>query len=490
MLIIPAIFIIILVNLRRVVPTNEVHIVQRKSSSTVHGRWFKWWNVYISWPAWVPGFWVEVQKLPLSIFSLQLNGYKAYDSWKVPFIVDVTAFFVIKEPETAAQKIFNISELKTQLNEILKWVVRKTLASKDIIDIMESRVEIKDEFYQEVFSAVKDWWVDLKNVEFMDIRDPDDDSSSVIENIMNKKRSQIESESQIEVAENQKRAMIEKEAKNSEARARAAEAKSKADIVEYDSRRLSDLKRIENEKLTQNLEIEKEQTLAMQREEAKQKLYESSKVTRERELAIKELEEQKNAEINRNIEIIRAEEASKKSLIDAEAKARAIEIQAEADRKKAEFEAEAEKARIEAIWLAEAKKIDFMWSAEAKNKTEMAKALNQFTPEALNFMIKELETKLSEVVDLEKAKALAKADIKVISTWENGWNWVKNFMDLFSANGWASLWAMVENFKNTVWEEKAQEFMNKAWVPKQIVEKFTSNNKPQSIQKEKIRVED
>lgn len=482
-LIIIGVIVTILINLRRVVPTNEVHIVQRKKTSEVYGRWFKWGNIYISWPSWVPLFWVEVQRLPLSIFTLQLNGYKAYDSGKVPFIVDVTAFFVIKDPELAAQKIFNIQELKNQLNEILKWVVRKTLASKDIIEIMESRVEIKDEFYNEVFSAVKDWGVDLKNVEFMDIRDPDDNSSRVIDNIMNKKRSQIEAESQIEVAENQKRATIEKEAKDSEARARAAEAKSRADIVEYDSRREADLKRIENEKLTQNLEIEKEKVLSMQKEEAKQKLYESTKITREKELAIKQLEEEKRAEINKNIELIKAEEQKQKALIDAEAEAKTLEMEAQAKKTAKELEAQAEKARIEAIWIAEAKKIDFMGTAEAKNKSEMAKALNEFSPEALHYMIRELEAKLSEVVDLEKARALAKADIKVISTGENGGNGVQNFMDLFSANGGASLWAMVENFKNTVGEEKAQEFIskftwgNKKSIPenKQVIQKIVKS---------------
>jgi len=40
-----------------------------------------------------------------------------------------------------------------------------------VVDIMESRSDIKEEFYKEVFSAVKAWGVDLKNVEFMDIKD-------------------------------------------------------------------------------------------------------------------------------------------------------------------------------------------------------------------------------------------------------------------------------------------------------------------------------
>jgi hypothetical protein len=50
----------------------------------------------------------------------------------------------------------------------------------------------------------------------------------------------------------------------------------------------------------------------------------------------------------------------------------------------------------------------------------MAESLNMFTQSSIDFMKKELEVRLSEIVDLEKAKALGKADIKVISTGENG----------------------------------------------------------------------
>jgi len=46
----------------------------------------------------------------------------------------------------------------------------------------------------------------------------------------------------------------------------------------------------------------------------------------------------------------------------------------------------------------------------------MAEALNTFDKESFDFMKKELEVNLSEIVDFEKAKALSKADIKVIST--------------------------------------------------------------------------
>jgi len=449
----------IITQLRKVVPTNEVHIVQSKSNSTPYGKWQEAGNVYLAWPAWVPMFWIEVQKLPLSIFDLQLNGYKAYDVGKVPFQVDITAFFEIKEPVLAAEKVFSIEELKDQLNETVKWVVRKILASKDIVEIMESRSEIKDQFYKEVFQAVKAWGVDLKNVEFMDIRD--DDGSQVVTNIMMKKRSLIESESQIEVAENQKTAEIEKENKIAEARAAAAKAKSSADIISSDSERNAELKRIENEKLTQNQDIEKERILAVQKEEAKQKVYESEKETKAKELAVKQLDEEKNAEIAKNIEVIKAEEQKQKAIIDAQAEKESVTLKAQADKTKVELEAEADKLRIESVWLAKAKEIDYLGSAEAKNKTQMAEALNIFNSESIAFMVKELEVKLAEIVDLEKAKSLAKADVKVISTGSNGGEGVDSFMDLFSAKGGTNIWAMVQAAKNTMWEEKVNELMNK-----------------------------
>lgn len=191
--------------LRKVVPTNEAHIVGNSRRIISYWRELVWWMngaVYFAWPEWIPILWVSIQKLPLSIFDLQLDWYKCYDSGKIPFEVDVTAYFIISNPEITAQKVENISELRNQLNETLKWVVRKILASKNIISIIEARLEIKEEFYREVFGAVKSWGIKLQNLEFMDIRDAD--NSKVILSYMMEKRSTIESEAQIKNAENQK----------------------------------------------------------------------------------------------------------------------------------------------------------------------------------------------------------------------------------------------------------------------------------------------
>jgi len=46
----------VITQLRKVVPTNEVHIVQRGSKSVAHGKGLSGGNVYLAWAPWVPVF--------------------------------------------------------------------------------------------------------------------------------------------------------------------------------------------------------------------------------------------------------------------------------------------------------------------------------------------------------------------------------------------------------------------------------------------------
>jgi flotillin len=88
-------------SLRRIVPTNVVHIVQRGNTTTSYGVG-KTSNVYYEWPAWLPKFGVSVRELPLSNFDIDLREYFAYDKDRVPFVVDVKAFFHINNTNIAA----------------------------------------------------------------------------------------------------------------------------------------------------------------------------------------------------------------------------------------------------------------------------------------------------------------------------------------------------------------------------------------------------
>ena len=124
-----AIGLLIALVLRRVVPTNEVHIVQRGRSRVSYGASQSAGNVYYEWPAFLPKIGVLVTKFPVSIFDVNLKDYEAYDTGRLPFRVDVQAFMRIAESDTAAEKVANFDQLQNQLSGILQGAVRNVLAT-------------------------------------------------------------------------------------------------------------------------------------------------------------------------------------------------------------------------------------------------------------------------------------------------------------------------------------------------------------------------
>lgn len=314
---------------------------------------------------------------------------------------------------------------------------------------MEARWDLATKFYEEITQAVKEWWVDLKNIEFMDIIDAE--WFEVIRNLLEKKRKAIESDSKNEVAKRDRDVEIV-----------GAQAKKEAEVKRIENEKEAKLAQIEADKLTRTQEVAKEKMIRLQEEDSKREIFEKQKETKQKELDIRLLEEEREAEIQKVKEIIDAEKAKEIDIKNAEAKARAIEIDAEARARAVELDAKAKQGAVEKEWIAKAKSIDYIGTAEAKNKLEMAKALNAFSQVTLQYLTQELNLKYNTKVDLEKAKALEKADVKVISTGSNGDEGINSFMDLFSSKGGANVGAMIESFKNTVWEDKFNEIAQKA----------------------------
>lgn len=191
-----AIFLVVAIMLaimyRKVVSTNMVHIVQRRRKTVPYGTGQPAGNVYYKWPAWVPYFGVTVIALPVSNFDLSLKDYEAYDKDRVPFMVDVVAFFRIEDTASAAQRVASLAELKEQLSQIVQGAVRKVLASDVIDNIMLERSKFGIAFTNEVAEQLKQWGVEsVKSMELMDIRDGSS-GSKAISNIMAKKTSHIE----------------------------------------------------------------------------------------------------------------------------------------------------------------------------------------------------------------------------------------------------------------------------------------------------------
>lgn len=107
---------------RVVVSTNDVQIVQSRKSTISYGKDQKAGNVYYRWPSWVPIVGVKTITLPMSVFDQSLDGYAGYDKDRVPFVVDVMAFFRVIDSNMAAQRVHSFKELEDQLkSRLVRW---------------------------------------------------------------------------------------------------------------------------------------------------------------------------------------------------------------------------------------------------------------------------------------------------------------------------------------------------------------------------------
>lgn len=422
-------FLVIFISMyfRKVVPTNEVHIVQRTKKTTPYWKDLPDGAVYYNRPSRVPVIGIARIILPTSMFTIELNGYYAYDKEKVPFVIDVMAWFRVEDSKTAAQRIENFGVLKAQLDDILKGAVRAVLASDNVISIMEMRKELGEKFKNEVLEQCQEYWVYTVNIDFMDIRDPNDDSSSVIADIMEKKKSMIEKESRIEVANNKK-----------EARIAEIDAQKEADVI--------------NEAALQAVgerEALKQQKIGVAMQKSEQEIQLEAKTTEEQKMNVLEVQKVREAQILKQQEIIRSEETQQKMIIEAEWQRKQTEEialgQMNAEKQRAEG--------IQAVGLAEAEARKAMELAPVKAQIELAKEIGE-NEGYMNYLLWVDWIKAWEHIGVAKAKALEEWDLKIIA---NQWtvdSWMTSLMDLFNGKWGTQLWTMLEALKQLpAWKE-------------------------------------
>jgi flotillin len=437
--IIIATLLLIALFLRRVVPTNEVHIIQSGKSTVSYGKDHDAGNTYYEWPSWIPKIGIVKIILPVSVFDEDLASYEAYDKGRLPFVVDIKAFFRITDSNVAAQRVSSFDELRNQLRAILQGAVRTILASADIEEIMQGRSQFGEMFTKEVEAQLRNWGVStVKNIELMDIRDSSD--SNVIKNIMEKKKSLIEMQSRIEVAENMKRASIAE-----------IEAKRETDIQEQDA-----LQKVGART------AEKEKEVGIANELAQQSIKEQARATAEKELAITKVTQVTQAEIAKDVQIVKANQDKETAAINKEM---AI-IKASQEKETNVLVAEGEKATT--ILIAEGnleskKRESEGIAVEGTAKAEAEKAMQLAPVQAQIVLAKEIgnndgyqkylvtieQVKATQAVGIEQAKALAQADLKVIANAGSVENGMKGIMDIFSSTGGTNIGAMLEGLAQT-----------------------------------------
>ncbi len=402
---------------RVVVSPEVVHVVQRKKSTVVYGKDTEVGNVFYKVPSWIPIFGVNYKIMPVSIFKIPLEKYRAYDSKKAPFMVDVTAFFRINAADAAqaAQRVSSFDDLYNELLEVLRGAVRKILASNEIEKIMTERSILGESFMNEVKSQVSAWGVNVLNIEFMDISDDETSEESIITAIMKKHSSYIQRKSQEEVAIN------EKEAK----------------LVQINAKREADVEALQAQEVTEKRDAERVQQVGIANEKANQSIQEEKKMTMEREMAVLRVEE------------VEAKKIQATALVEEAEGIKVSNIRkAEGDKESQALEGKGIGEREAAIGSGEASAIRQKGLAEAEAKERLADALSRFEEEGLLALLGEKFIEKDKDVGVAIARAYEDADMKVIQTGDSR---PKNLLEMAtSVDSGAKLGGMLESLKQTL----------------------------------------
>lgn len=406
---------------RRVVPTNMVHIVQSSKSTVSYGRGRDAGNTYYEIPSFVPIFGVTVSQFPESVFDLNLKDYDAYDVDRLPFLVDIRAFFRVSDSQIAAQRVSNFTELQGQLSGVLQGAVRSVLAQYNLDHIMSDRANLGKEFSNMVDAGLKEWGVStVKTIEFMDIRDARE--SQVIHNIMAKKKSYIEMESRVEVAKN----MQEAETKEIEAKRQIALSNTEA----------------QQQVGIRNAEME--QTVGIAKEKSNQEIQLEAKLTTERQMEVQKVQNVKQAEIERDVAVVKAEQDKSVQVVNADAEKEAtVRIAAgklDATKKDAEG--------IAAVGTARAQAESAMLLAPVNAQLTLAKEIGE-NQSYQAYLIEVRKVEATEAVGKEMAGAMKTADLKIIANSGSVQNGVGSLADVFTPAGGTSIAGMLEALAQT-----------------------------------------
>lgn len=433
-------------SLRRIVPTNVVHIVQRNSKTVSYGVG-KGSNVYYEFPKWLPIYGVEVRELPVSNFGVDLPKYSAYDKDRVPFEVDVKAFFHIADTNKAAEKVASFQDLLLQLNNVVQGAVRSILAKSKLEQIMEERSMFGQQFTDAVKEDLKSWGVEpIKSIELMDVRDAQ--GSNVIHQIMAKRISAIDMESRTEVAKNTKFAEQAE-----------LEARKEVALTQAETERISGEAQAKSKQAIGIAQAETVKNTGIAQQSSLTEIAKAEKLTAEQRMEVVKVNQIRQAEIDKENGIIKTELNKQQMMIEAEANKFKVETEAEAQLNAKLKEASAIKSVGEA--QADIIKAKGISEAEAKKQMELANVTAQTTlakeigenESYQNYLIRIREVEISGEVNKVQYQSLATAlngaDLKLLVNSGDVHSGLGKFSDILSSKGGAATNGLFESLKQT-----------------------------------------
>ncbi len=407
--------------LRRIVPPKYADVVTRKEGVSVYSvdtdvtGLEKAQTVYYEWPAWLP-WGLIVRRMPLTIIEVPIKHYKTFAKGNARFVADVSVYCKIHNVLEAAKRFpgNSLEDFIEGIREIVVSAIRITTANFTVEEVIAHREQVAKKIEEEIKDDFQKWGVQLTNVAIIDIKDPEDKSSTVVHDISAKKEAEINSLSRREIA-----------IKDKEARMTEAENLEKAKTRE-----------IEAQEVIAKREETKKQIVAVEAQKAKAKEME---VTR-----------------TQNVEQAKIDAEAMKE--KAEGTKKATILTAEGERQKFEMEGKGKAVATKEVGTAEAEVVKQKGLAEAMaldKKAEAQKKQQQFAE-----IIRRIE--MEEKVRVEAAKALQTANMKFISAGSP-----KDFMGLFNPEGGLSAGAGLGTFLTGLQETdpetygKVEQFLTK-----------------------------
>lgn len=406
---------------RVVVPTNMVHIVQSGRKTVSYGKGRAAGNVFYQWPSHIPFIGVTVTELQESVFTVELNNYEAYDSGRLPFKVDVRAFYRISDSDVAAHRVSSFAQLQAQLQAVLQGAVRRVLATNPLESIMQDRSKLGGEFTQEVDPQLTEWGVQtVKSIEFMDIRDHD--GSQVIANIMAKEKSRIDMESRIAVATN----------------SQAAQSR------EIEAQQAVQIRKTEAEQMIGQRQAEAQKNVGLAGQQAQQEVLAQTKITAEREMDVKRVNEVQQASIDKDVAEVHAQQIKAVSVTEAEGQAQQTEIVAKGNLEASKRAAEG----IKVTGLAKAEAEAAMLQAPVTAQVNLAKEIGS-NDGYQKYLIGVRQVEANQAVGVAQAEAIGKANVKVIANGGTVSGGISSIAEIFSSKGGTAIASMLEGLAQT-----------------------------------------
>lgn len=459
-LIVLIIIIFYVFKLRRIVPTNMVHIVQRGKHTVSYGKSHAEGNVYYEFPKWMPILGIIVRELPVSNFDIDINDYVAYDKDRLPFMLHVKAFFHISDTNKAAEKVESYAELKAQLDNVVKGAIRSILANETLHKIMEERAIFGKQFTESVNEDLKQWGVEaVKNIELMDIKDDKTSNSNVIGQIMDMRKSSIAMESRTEIAKN-----------NKLAEQAELTAKKEVAVTTAETGRVSGEAQAKSQQAIGIAQAESDKMSGIAKQQAISEIANAEKASAEKKMDVLRTTLVRKAEIDKETSIIDANRDRETMIINADSTKQQIEIGANAEKFKIQTDADAklfsqnkEAEGVKSIGIANAEiiKAKGISEAEAKKAMELAGVTAQTTlakeigenEKYQAYMIEIKKVEVNQIIGVAQAENLAKAmngaDLKLLVNSGDVHSGIGKFADLFTSKGGSQINGLIEGLKQT-----------------------------------------